>query len=474
MARPRVPEASAEFSDAEFGDERLTRRLARIADVAARAPGAGFPAMVRSDSELEGVYRFLRNERVTPARILAPHVAETLKRAQESPVVIAHDTTQFAFTGKASRLGLGRVGTSYTQQGFFGHFALAISGDESRTPLGVAGIKTFVRSWEKRSTISAQERDLNPDLSESRKWIDLVRVTTVVFPRAIHVMDREADSFTLFARLIAENTRFVVRLGRDKNLADPPEKLFAAAERAPVHAVRSVPISRRPRHKSGAARMEFPPRHERTARLELRAATFTLPRPNRPRFKTGHPESLSVNVVTVVEPDPPTGQEPVCWRLLTTEPIDKPEQVEAVVDAYRARWRIEEFFKALKTGCSLEKRQLESLQTLVNALAMFSVIAWRLLVLRTVANLAPDAPATHAVSPQQVRLLQALSKAHPDGLPRLKVPREATAKDVLLAVAALGGHIKNNGPPGWQVLGRGYDALLLIQLGWQARERCDR
>lgn len=474
MGRPRVPETSAEFSRAEFGDERLTRRLVRIADAAARAPSSGFPAMVKSDAELEGVYRFLRNEHVTPARILAPHIAETLKRAQGTPVVIAHDTTQFAFTGKTSRRGLGRVGTAYTQQGFFGHFALAISADESRTPLGVAGIKTFVRSWEKRSTLSAQERDLNPDLSESRKWIDLVRETATAFPRAIHVMDREADSFTLFTRLIAANTRFVVRLGRDKRLADSPERLFAAAERAPVHAVRSVPLSRRPRHASGAARMQFPPRSERTARLELRAAAFTLPRPDRPRFKTGYPESLSVNVVTVVESDPPTGQEPVCWRLLTTEPIDTPEQVEAVVDAYRARWRIEEFFKALKTGCSLEKRQLESLRTLVNALAMFSVIAWRLLVLRSVANLAPNAPASHAVSAQQVQLLQTLSETHPDGLPRLDVPRKATAKDVLLAVAALGGHIKNNGAPGWLVLGRGYDTLLLLQLGWQARERCDR
>lgn len=59
---------------------------------------------------------------------------------------------------------------------------------------------------------------------------------------------------------------------------------------------------------------------------------------------------------------------------------------------------------------------------------------------------------------------------------RTKRPLEphATAKQALLAIAALGGHIKNNGPPGWQVLARGYHHLLLLEIGWIAREKCDR
>lgn len=473
MARPHVPAASAEFAGAELGDERLTRRLMSIADAAAASPSVGFPEMTNSDGELEGVYRFLRNDRVTPQKILAPHVAATRQRAANAPVVIAHDTTQFAFYGATRRDGLGRIGTGTNVQGFFGHFAFAVSADEARTPLGVVGVKTFIRSWERRGRLPKAQRDKAPDESESRKWSELARDAHDAFPHAVHVMDREADSYTLVSRLVAAEMRFVIRLCRDKRVLNSSDGLFATAERAPVYATRSVPLSRRKKHSSGGYRHNFPPRTERPANLEIRAGTFILPRPKRPRYKTGHPESLTVNVVTVLEVDTPADEAPVCWRLMTTEPIETPEQVEAIVDAYRARWRIEEFFKALKTGCAFEKRQLESIRTLVNALAVFSIVAWRLLLLRSVARATPKAPASHALTHEQVEMLQQLARQQPPELPRIRMPRSATAQDALLAVAALGGHIKNNGPPGWMVLGRGYDSLLLLHAGWRLG-RCDR
>jgi transposase-like protein/DDE family transposase len=459
-----LPAAATEFAGADFGDPRLTRRLMRIADAAAAAPSAGFPEMTGSDGELEGVYRFLRNGRVTPQKVLAPHIAATQQRAAGATVIVAHDTTDLGFGGTKRRQGLGRVGSSNCVQGFQAHFALVVSADESRTPLGVAGLKPMVRPWEHRSRIPKRERDMNPDQSEARRWTELAFEVATRFPAAIHVMDREADCFTLFARLMAAGLRFVVRLGRDKKIADSSEKLFATAANAEVMAVRSVPLSFRARHSSAGNRHQHAAREERIAKLQLRAGSFTVPRPHRPRYATGYPESLTVNVVTVVEIDTPAGDEPVCWRLITTEPIETPAQVEAIVDAYRARWRVEEFFKALKTGCAFEKRQLESLRTLVNALAVFSMIAWRLLVLRSVARIAPDGPATEVLTPEQVRVLQALSVMRAPGIPKIDMPRNATAHDALLAVAALGGHIKNNGAPGWLVLGRGYDSLLLLQM----------
>jgi len=85
------------------------------------------------------------------------------------------------------------------------------------------------------------------------------------------------------------------------------------------------------------------------------------------------PPSLCVNVVYVWEVNAPPGEDPVEWRLITSEPIDTLAQVLRVVDIYRTRWLIEEFFKALKTGCAYEKRQLESLQTLLVALALLSI-----------------------------------------------------------------------------------------------------
>jgi Transposase DNA-binding/Transposase DDE domain len=461
-----------EFESADFGDVRLARRLMRIADAAAARPSAGFPEISRSDGELEGVYRFLGNERVTPDRILAPHMAASLERAHGQDVVVAHDTTEFKFGGALRRTGLGRIRKAGGAQGFFAHYALAIAREGTR-PLGVVGLKTFTRAW-RPPRVPKADRDRSLD-NESRKWTDVALEVGTSLPQAIHVMDREADSFSILAGLIEGQARFVIRLCRDKKLLKEGKKLFAAAARAPIFATRSVPISRRSRNRCETLNKIHPPRAERVAQLQLRAASFTLPRPKRPKYATGFPETLTVNVVIVDEIDTPSGEEPISWQLVTTEPIDTAAQVEAIVDAYRARWTIEEFFKALKTGCAFEKRQLESFNTLVNALALFTVLAWRLLLLRSVSRTEPDAPATAALTKRQVSVLQELSRMGEDARVRVTMPaRRPTARDALVAVAQLGGHIQNNGDPGWQVLGRGFESLLLIELGWRARERCDR
>jgi Transposase DNA-binding/Transposase DDE domain len=471
MARTCVPDAAAEFAATDFGDLRLTRRLMRIAERAAAAPSTGFPQITRSDGELEGVYRFLGNERVTPKRILAPHGVATLRRARGQDVVIAHDTTELKFGGALPRKGLGRIRHEGGAQGFFAHFALAVARD-GRRPLGVLGLKTFVRPWRSPNT-PKRDRDRSLD-NETRKWIEVALDISESLPAAVHVMDREADSFAIFAPLCESNIRFVIRLCRDKKLLGHSEKLFAAAAQAPIYASRSVPISRRPRNRCETLNKIHPPRGERVAKLRFRAATFQLPRPKRPKYATGFPAALSVNVVTVDEVDAPAGEEPILWQLVTTDPIDTPEQVEAIVDAYRIRWVIEEFFKALKTGCAFEKRQLESFNTLVNALAMFTVIAWRLLLLRYVARKEPDGPANAALTDRQVQVLQTLSDM-PEAPFRITIPsRNPTAGDALRAVAQLGGHLENNGDPGWLVLGRGLESLLLIELGWRAREAAQR
>jgi hypothetical protein len=167
-----------------------------------------------------------------------------------------------------------------------------------------------------------------------------------------------------------------------------------------------------------------------------------------------------LNVVRVWEAAPPDGEEPVEWVLFTSDPIDSEEQILQIVDRYRARWTIEEYFKALKTGCAYESRQLEDFNSLTNALAVFAPIACTLLDLRSQARRTPDAPAELILSQTQIEVLRALG--------RTPLPKAPTQRDVLLAIAALGGHIKWNGDPGWLTLGRGYADLLMLTAGWEA------
>ncbi len=148
------------------------------------------------------------------------------------------------------------------------------------------------------------------------------------------------------------------------------------------------------------------------------------------------------------------------WLLFTTLPVDSEKQVATVVDNYRARWTIEEFNKALKTGCAYESREFESLHALLIVLAMSLPIACELLWLRSRARHDPDAPATEVVTTQQLKILRLLGSRN--------VPSKATARDALWAIAGLGGHLKRNGEPGWLVLYRGMQTLLNYEAGFEA------
>ena len=446
-----------EFKGTDFGDERLSQRLEKLSEQLARAPDLSFPKATASDASLEATYRFLNNDKVTPKAILASHLKATLDRcAQVGPVFVAHDSSEFKFS--TPREDLGRLSTDQTH-GFLGHFALAVSG-RGRAPLGVLGFEALRRE---RGTSRPRHGERRPaEERESRRWLHLVdRVEESIGGRfaAVHVMDREADAYQILAGLVTQRRRFVVRSQFDRAVVDESDgaHLSEVLERAPVALEREVHLSARVRRKGDAPSKaaKHPRRAARTARLLVSAASITLRRPDQ---ATGSlPKTLTLHVVRVHETDTPPGVEPVEWRLLTTEAIDSPEDLAAVVDAYRARWLIEEYFKALKTGCAYEQRQLETTRALLNALAVFVPIAWQLLALRDLSRVGDSTPAASLLAPLKVKIL----RAHKD---TRHMPC-STVREAMLAIARLGGHIKNNGDPGWIVLGRGYEDLLLLELG---------
>jgi hypothetical protein len=463
LKEPGQFELRKEYGRAKFGDRRLTRRLVRMTAAIAPEPSASFPTMAENDSELEATYRFLNNERVTAERIVAPHVRQTVRRCREARrVVVAHDTTEFNF-GKGARADLGRVGQGKSH-GFYGHFALAIDDGELRRPLGALGFEIHSRDGSKGKGRGHKTLQSDPR-NESRRWLTMVERAEQALAKcpAIHVMDREADSYALMATLVANETRFVIRMaGAKRAITDGDAATVGAKLRmAPIVAEREVALSARGKSLLPTYRKRHPERHTRTAKLQISATVVTLERPDSSN-QCPH-RTLTLNAVHVTEPEPPEGEPAVEWRLWTTEPISSAADVLAVVDAYRCRWMIEEYFKALKTGCAIESRQLETHDGLVNALAIFVPVAWRLLMLRTLSRDATEQPATNVLTPVQLRCLAgALRK-----LKRPLLPKQPTVRDAMLGVAGLGGHIKNNGDPGWIVLGRGLDKLLAIEVGYR-------
>lgn len=461
-----APPLSSDLAGADLGDVRRSRRLLRLADSLSRRPGASFPKAL-DDAELEAAYRFFGNSEVTPDAILAPHFRQSARRAADCPrIVVPHDTTQFEFGGETKREGLGRL-IKPSAQGFFGHFALAVTADDERRPLGLLALETIFRL---KPSIGQKKWTPEQRIGESDRWLRTVeRVEEQLggAVEAIHVMDREGDQYRLLAALVQNGRPFVIRSFQDRRLENEDEmRLREAVCAARVTLRRDVPLSPR-RHIKGPKGERHPARRHRTARLSFAARSVTLKRP--PDVSKSGAATITINVIHVFERKPPSGEPAVEWFLLTALPVDTDEQVAFAVDCYRARWTIEEFFKALKTGCQFERRQLESAHALLNALAVLAPVAWRLLLLRHLGRSKTRAPADAALTDKQLEVLRAVSKK--------PIGRRPTARDAMLAVAALGGHIKNNGDPGWLVMGRGMHDLLLLELGWRAREQasgCDQ
>lgn len=458
-SRPTLPRASDELAGIDLGDGRLDRRAGGLADRLAERPGESFPKAL-DDAELEGAYRFFGNDQVTPEAILAPHFRQTTRRAAELPrIIVGHDTTQFEFGGQTKRAGLGRL-IKPSAQGFFGHFSLALSADGERRPLGLLALETVFRL---KKSIGQKNWTPEQRLGESERWLCSVQAVEERLEgrsQAIHVMDREGDQYAVLAWLDQAGKPFVIRSFQDRRLAGEDEsRLRAAASAAKPTLRRDVPLSPRP-HIKGPKGQRHPARRHRVARLSFAAVSLELRRPTVAEERAAGP--LHLNVVHVFEPRPPRGQPAVEWFLVTNLPIDSEQAIAFIVDCYRARWSIEEYFKALKTGCQFEKRQLESAHSLLNALAILAPVAWRLLLLRHLARAKDPGPATNALTPKQLEVLRAVAKK--------PIPVKPSARDAMLAIAALGGHLKSNGDPGWLVLGRGMHDLLLLELGWRARE----
>lgn len=452
-----------ELGAAGFEDRRLAVRLRGLAEKLVLKPDASFPQALRDSAELEAAYRFFGNVAVNPDAILDGHFKGVRQRCEREGTVLAiHDTTTISFRHDGQRRG--DDGRALPKQRFFAHLSLVISDDGARRPLGVAGLGTWYRGASFGDGGWYDEHD---------RWWLMAQLTAgrLSHESVVHIMDREADDYWLFHNLASEGHRFIIRARangkRTRMLVDDDfRQLHEAVASLEMAVERDVKLSKRRKKGSKVHDSIHPPRESRLSHLSIAARTLTLKRPKRHpkqskarRASTMAP-TVQLNVVRVWEPTPPPGEKPIEWVLLTNDPIDTVEQILKIVDRYRARWTIEEYFKALKTGCAYESRQLGDYESLANALAIFAPIACTLLDLRSEARRTPDAPAELVLTKSQLEVLRVMGP--------VSLSESPTQREALLAVAALGGHIKWNGEPGWQTLGNGYRELLTLTAGWEA------
>jgi hypothetical protein len=456
--------ALSEYGNAALGHAARTKRLVQIAAALIQAPASSIPKAMENTAQMKGAYRFLSNSKVTSRGILSGHCASTAHRCLEHAVVLViQDTTTLKFNTRKALKGAGPTNDSSKTKGFFAHTSLAVAAD-SDAVLGALEQHVWVRS-KKKKPANERSRDRKQRRRESEHWADNQRKVAQVIERAameaeqpsphvIGVFDREGDIFEAMETMAQLGHSFVIRAMRNRLLDDddPEAKHYCLDEVAKARVVGHKSVELRAREGHGA----------RTARLEVRATTVLL-KPPLSCDRKG--DSLEVNIVLAREIDAPAGVDPLCWYLLTREPIQTRDQVQQVLAYYEARWIIEDFHMGLKTGCACEERQLEQVHGLRNFLAVATPIAVQLLQLRDAAR--RDLPW------EQCTMLGASETAVLVAMRPRMMAKVRTARELMRVLANLGGFVNRNGDPdpGWRTLWRGFERLKTAAMGYDIHVR---
>jgi hypothetical protein len=463
---------ASEFDTIDLGDKRLNKRAKLILQSFADAPQANPNKAWHGWAETQAGFRFLDNDHVEPEAILEPHRTATLARIRQQPVVlIAQDTTELDLSAHPPD-GAGLLRSKKTL-GFLDHSQVALT--PTGLNLGVVGVKLWSRSEEGFG--QSKKRRHDPiETKEAYRWVEGYRSACEIARQApgtqvVSVADREGDLYEVFveAAAMAEEARqsggkaaeFVIRLGKNRNLArlkedDELKKLFPT-----LHATAAI----------GLYELELPatPRRKpRTARLEVIRERVRLKTPRRPREEL--PE-VEINVVLVREIDAPPEVEPIQWLLATSLPIETKEDALRITEYYAGRWPIEIFFRILKTGCRVERIELQTAERFARCLMFYKIVAWRLQFLTILGRECPQLPCDVMFDEDEWRPVWKICK------PKKPMPKTAPPLgEFLLLVASLGGHNgrKGDGPPGPQTLWSGLQRMADFTLAWQAFQRLQK
>jgi len=461
---------SAEFANADLKDVRRTRRLGEVARALGEAPGLSIPAACGGWAETMAAYRLFNSEAVKPAAIIAPHHEATAARCEgRACVVVAQDTTEFDYTHMKGTTGFGPL-NGLDRRGCFLHSLHVVT--EEGLPLGLLDTAVLMRDDETFGT-AASRKKLPIGEKESVRWLDGYLRTLALARRlpqceVFSVSDREGDIHEVFEawRDAGEGPRaeWIIRANQDRALAGvaagEPAKLFAALAAAPELGTIEFEVKARAGTKKVKGNRVPTSRSARTVTQAIRALEIT-PRP--PARAGGKPAPVSFWAVLAGETDPPAGEEPVRWLLLTSKKVTTLEEARRIIRLYLRRWDIEVFHRVVKTGCRVERIQLTTAAAVLNALMVHLVVAWRILHLTHLGRRCPDLPCGCVFDEAEWRAACVAVKRPP-------AAGEPTLAEFIRIVGKLGGHLgrKCDGPPGPQSMWQGLARVRDFAIVWLA------
>lgn len=423
-----------EMFGVSLGDSRLNKRAIQLLEDMGKQPEASLPSTFQSWNETLAAYRFFSNDSVDSEKVLSPHKEKTIERIKEHKVVLcAQDTSELDFSQKKETNGLGYL-RHKLQHGMYLHPILAVTPD--RIPLGILDAKLWARDNEEYGK-SKNYGNLKIEEKESFRWLEGYRKIckyqeNLSNTELIYVADREGDIYDFFLedkKITSPNKpSWIVRGCYNRNLEDG-NKLFDSLEKSPVLGKIEFDISKTRNRKS------------RHVTQTLQVINVILKAPRRKGYKL---PNTTVTAILAQEKKCPKNEKPLRWILLTNKKISSAKDAAQIVDYYLCRWEIEVFFRTLKSGCKIEELQLEDISRIKPAVALYLIVAWRVLYLSKISRCIPKESCSLVLEKKEWRVLYMMCK-------KKNPPNKAPSMGkVIIMLASLGGYLnrKNDLPPG--------------------------
>lgn len=456
--------ASRIASHATLADERLNTRLATLLGTLAAKPLDSLPQACGSSSQAQAAYRFFANERIDPDELLQPVVDATSDACRGLSTLLAvQDSSSLNFSTLTTTKELGPLNDSLRARGLHMHTTLAVR-DDGLT-LGILDQQYWARPVQGRSAAERRQRPIED--KESYKWLLGVEAAEAAWqtlpaqarPRLIHVMDREGDVHEVLERITDSPHFAIIRCGQNRSVAGAIDKAFAAVEAAPLLATVNQQVPQASPTQAAGLTL-------RQVSLSLRQVQLTIqPDPKK------HPDRqpLTWTLLEARQDNPAPGSSALHWRLWTNLPMDTLDDVLKALRYYGWRWRVEDFHLTFKSGCRIEKLELEEAARLIKAAILYAAVAVRIVALRDWARLEPEAPCTVVLTADEWQpLWLRFSK---EKLTAQTAP--PTIRQATLWIGRLGGHLgrKRDGMPGVRTLWRGLRDLSLLTTGYAIGRR---
>jgi hypothetical protein len=431
-----------EFQDVPINDQRLINRLIITATTLDKKPEKSIPDACQNWAETKATYNFFDNGKVTPAVILGPHRSNTIRRMKAYPLVLlVQDTSELDFKTHKNTVGLGPYSSDPNALGLLMHSVLAV------VPAGLSLGLLYQNFWSRAGypkQKKAKRNQLPIEEKESFKWLQALEESTKDIPNTIKtvtVADREADIFEFFQKAFELGEHLLVRATHNRRISGEYQLLYDQMNNIPEKGQCLVEIPRKSEEKL-----------PRQAKLSVRFCPVTLCA----RLNRRQKSDLRLYAVLAREIEVLEGEEPIEWLLLTTVPVTNMSEAVQKIEWYRERWKIERFHYTLKSGCRIEDLQLETRERLINAITLYSIIAWRLVWLTYQSRVSPDLPCQIIFEEHEWQMLYCVVNQT-----KILPSRPPTLHEAVRLLAKLGGFLgrKHDGEPGVKVLWRGLQKL---------------